>query len=220
MMPEVDIDVSIGPVSVITVLDTATSELVVSGAVQLMGWSLRTTSVQASRANENSIVSPGAFATIAQVALPAGEWSIAWTVEVSGTVGAPEVNNFSLSEGVSTLSNSVNGNSAGLPYPQAPFVASVPVAGATVLVQCIAAGTVGATYSVTLTASPVGAVAIAELTSGGSPVAEVSLPVGGHETVSLMPSGIDLHGDLSLSVLSGSFRGAVYVRLLCRRDGR
>jgi hypothetical protein len=211
-MTEVEVDISFGMVRVFNVLDTTVSELIVAGKAFLCGWSLRTTSVQSSQDVESSVAAPGAGATIATLALPQGEWSISWQVSVSGTVAAAEINNLQLEQNAVTLMKSVNGNTVGQPYSQSPVTVSIPLGGQNVTVNAVAAGTAGSTYTAQIVASPIGATAVAEITSNGYPVGEISLPVGGANSQSLSHDGVMVANDITISILSGSFRGAVYWR--------
>lgn len=213
-MPELDIRIDVTDQAAITVLDTTVSETIAAGLISLSGWSLRTTSLQSGQSSEGAVNAPAAGATVLTLAMPQGQWTLSWEVEVSGTVGAPEVNNFQLLAGAIVLLNSLNGNTAGTPYPQSPITVSIPAGGANLTIKTINASTVGSVYSASISATPVGAVAVAEITSGGNPVAEISLPVGGVDTQYFGGGGIVLRSDLTLSVLSGSFRGAIYARLM------
>lgn len=217
-MGDLDIDLVWGSAAVITVLDTTVSETVAAGRARLTGWSLRATGTQQSYELQGNVTSPGAFSTIVSLNVPAGEWMAAWAVEVSGTVGAPELNNFDIQLGGSPLFTSVNGNAAGVPYQQLPVQVSVPAGGGQLVVKNPNVGTVGATYTATISASPVGTPAIAEITSGGNPVAEIALPLGQAQTVFVGVHGVKLSSDLTLSILSGTFRGAVYAILELSRE--
>lgn len=210
-MPEIDVDISVGPVEIISVLDTTVTERLTAGKLALAGWSLRTTSVQTSLQVEGNQNAPGAGTTIATLALPAGEWVITWGVEVSGTVAAAEINNFQLLQAATPLLNSANGNGVGNVYQQPPVIVSIPVGGANVLVKNINAATAASVYSASIAASPVGAAASAEITSGNNPIAEITIPVGGSDTKWFGSRGVEVRSDVTLTVLSGSFRGAVYV---------
>lgn len=55
------------------------------------------------------------------------------------------------------------------------------------------------------------ATAEVEFTSGGNPVGESSMIAGGSDTHWLGDHGIGVSGDVTLNVISGSVRGAVYV---------
>lgn len=214
-----EIDVYLGYQSAITVLDTTVSETVAAGKVAMAGWSFRTTSVQNTQDAQGSQNAPAAGTTIASLVLPQGEWQISWQVNVSGTVGAAEINNFELLQGAAVIATSLNGNAVGSPYTQITVTASIPQGGATIFVKNIAIATAASVYSASIVASPVSAVAIAEITSGGNPVAEIVLGVGGTSTVHFGGGGIQLQSDLTLTVLAGSFRGAVYARIMLLRTG-
>lgn len=86
-------------------------------------------------------------------------------------------------------------------------VVSVPT---TTVSQLIAAGRcwlAGWSLRETTGAAP----AQVEFTSGGSPVGESSMLANGSDTHWLGDHGIGVHGDVTLNVVSGSVRGAVYV---------
>lgn len=57
-----------------------------------------------------------------------------------------------------------------------------------------------------------GAAAVVEFTSGGNPIGEVSLTAGGSSTSKLSDNGVYVRSDVTLIVISGSVRGAVYIR--------
>lgn len=110
--------------------------------------------VPASHQTEGSATSPAAGATIASLVLPSGGWTLTWIVQVSGTVGAPEINNFQLFNGATLLDTSVNGNAVGVPYQQLASEVQIPVGGATVAVKNNVLATVGAVYAAQLVATP------------------------------------------------------------------
>lgn len=106
-----------------------------------------------SQSNEGTVTSPAAGATIASLTLPAGEYSISWLVGVTGTIGAPEVNNFELTNGAALVAQSVNESSTTVNYPQAAQQVTIPAGGATVAVKAVGLGTVAAVYAAQLTAT-------------------------------------------------------------------
>lgn len=110
--------------------------------------------VPASHQAEGSQTSPAAGTTIVSLVLPSGGWSLAWLVQVSGTVGAPEIDNFQLVSAGTVLDTSINGNAVGQPYQQQPSQVQIPIGGATVLVRNSALATVGAVYAAQLVATP------------------------------------------------------------------
>lgn len=108
----------------------------------------------ASHQAEGSVTSPAAGATVVSLVLPSGGWTLNWIVQVSGTVGAPEVDNFQLVSAGAVLDTSINGNAVAVPYQQLPSQVQIPIGGATVLVRANVLGTVGAVYAAQLVATP------------------------------------------------------------------
>lgn len=103
---------------------------------------------------QGSVTSPGALANIVTLAIATeGTYDIQWTVQLSGTLGAPELNNFGVHDGALQVGQSINGITAGI-YVQQTTRAYVP-AGTTMAVYAIGAGTVGAIYTAGITLTPV-----------------------------------------------------------------
>ena len=121
--------------------------------------------VPASHQAEGQQTSPAAGTTIVSLVLPSGGWTLNWLVQVSGTVGAPEQDNFALVSAGTQLDVSINGIVAGQPYQQQAAQVQIPVGGATVLVRNVALATVGAVYAAQLVATP-----------ANVPAAQVQLP--------------------------------------------
>lgn len=212
-MSEIDLEILSGGIIAVPVLDTTTGQRIASGKCTLAGWSLRATATLQPQDASGNQVSPAAGTTIVGIPLPAGTYTVEWEVEVSGTTGAPEVNNFQLTQGGAQLLQSENGSAAGQPYPQPNATVQLSAASTTIAVKNIALATVGATYTAQLVITQVADAATAEITSGSNPVAEIALPVGVSDTHTFGNAGIGVYSDLTLVVLSGSIRGAVYVRL-------
>ena len=103
---------------------------------------------------EGSATSPAALTTLTSLVLPSGGWTLAWQVQVSGTVGATEINNFGLYNGTTLVLQSENGNTVGQDYPQDPIEIQVPTGGATYNIKNIALATTGAVYAAQLVATP------------------------------------------------------------------
>lgn len=108
--------------------------------------------------NEGSVTSPAANAaivTIAIASLAPGWYTVNWTVELDGTVGAADQNNFILKgPGLGGGLNSVNDPLVGR-YPQNSVSMFVPAGNATALsVRAVAAGTLNAVYSAQITIVP------------------------------------------------------------------
>lgn len=212
-MTELDVELSIGGATAVTILDTSTGGKVTGGKVALAGWSLRATSSQIGQQTQGQFNAPPANTTITSIVLAAGEWLVNWDVSFGGTTSATEVNNLSIFQGAALLDGSENGSTAGVEYPQAQILVSIPIGGATIAIKNTLAGTAASVYFASINASPVGSVAVAEITSGGNPVAEISVPMGVSDTHFFGSGGIELQSDVTLTVLSGTMRGAMFVRL-------
>ncbi len=93
---------------------------------------------------------PGQFTILNSVVIPAGTYTVSWSVTLSGTTGANEVNNFLLVLPGLPGITSVNGSAAGT-YAQAPV--TFTTAGGTAFLQTGANNaTAGSVYSETLNA--------------------------------------------------------------------
>lgn len=99
------------------------------------------------------VASPGAGAVITSAALPAGTYTVSWTVSLGGTLGGGDSNNFALKLGAATVQTSSNPAAAGS-YPQVPVVIVVPAGGATLSINAVAAGTAGSFYAGQFSAAP------------------------------------------------------------------
>jgi hypothetical protein len=100
-----------------------------------------------------SLVSPGTFTQICAVNIPAGTYTVNWTVTLSGTVGAGDANNFALAIGSTVLAISVNAGAAGT-YVQAPVTFTSPggsgFPSSLQIKTWSSAPTAGATYGATI----------------------------------------------------------------------
>ena len=98
-----------------------------------------------------SLTSPPApFSTVLNAGvLPAGTYTVTWTVSLSGTIAAAEANNFILNLGPSIfIANSVNPAAAGS-YPQAPVTITSPGGLALLILSGANNATSGAVYGAT-----------------------------------------------------------------------
>lgn len=105
-------------------------------------------------ATTGGATSPASFQTLLSVSVPAGTFTVNWTVTLSGTIGGSELNNFMLMSGPPggpdiAVAQSVNAAAAGT-YPQAPVSVTLP-AGQQLKVKVWSnAGTAGAVYGATI----------------------------------------------------------------------
>jgi hypothetical protein len=113
-----------------------------------------------------SVTSPAGGATIAQVPLGLGTYVVTWTVELSGTLGAADANNFQLFQSGTgsnfVVINSVNLAVAGA-YAQLSVNITATAAGNFIKVLTIGAGTAGAVYSGVISVQQVNTQLIAPL---------------------------------------------------------
>lgn len=107
----------------------------------------------ASTTTVGSVTSPAADQVITSQALTAGTWVIGWTVQLSGTLGAGDANNFVMESNNVQVAQSLNAGAAGT-YTQPPVTVVIPAGGATVEIEALAVGTVGAVYQAQMTATP------------------------------------------------------------------
>jgi hypothetical protein len=106
------------------------------------------------RSSSGSVTSPGAGATIASLILVLpGAYQIKWTVQLTGTVGAADQDNFQLNAGSLTFP-SLNAGAVGV-YPQTDADVVLSASVTTVTITAIAAGTVGAVYTAQITLIPI-----------------------------------------------------------------
>ena len=99
-----------------------------------------------------ALTSPAAFASLATCSLPPGTWLIGWTVQLSGTVGANELNNVRLTDSSGALIATAVLPAAAGTYPQAAALVTISgsLTGAVLKVGANA-GTSGAVYTATFT---------------------------------------------------------------------
>lgn len=112
-----------------------------------------TTSLQA----EGQQTAPATNTPIATIGagLPGVTYLVSWKVDLDGTPGAGDVNNFQLRLGSTTVATSANDGAVGS-YPQTPVIVTIPAGGANVVVRSDGTiGTAGAIYTAQVTITPV-----------------------------------------------------------------
>lgn len=211
-MTEIDITVVPGPVRGVPVPATAVDVTPINGPCYLSGWSLREAAGEIAGSGSGSVTSPGALATIATTAsLPAATYTVNWEVELAGTLGAGDANNFQLVDSAGVVLASINAAAAGV-YPQEPTEITTTVAGA-VLVRSIAAGTVASVYSAQVSAIPaIGVMAQVELQDGNQPLGESSMESQGSDTEVMPGEGLRVSNTVRLHIVSGAVTGVLYAR--------
>jgi hypothetical protein len=219
-MPELDIEVTSGRIRPLIIAPTAVDVAIIAGKCELVGWSLRDASGDGPFTAEGTVTSPSALQNIALSAfLPAGKYAINWTVELAGTVAAADANNFQLISTGFPAFVSLNPGVAGV-YPQ-PVAEVTLTAPHQVAIQAIAAGTVGAVYSASMSGDldqvPI---AVCEFRDAANPLAEVAIPANGSASHDIGPFGLAVRGGINLHVISGVIAGTVHVRYRTPGDYR
>ncbi len=105
--------------------------------------------------SSGSVTSPAPFTNILFLNVAPGTYTVSWTVTLSGTLSAADVNNFGLYNGTTFVAGSINPAAPG-PYAQAPV--TFTVTGAAPDIKILSAAntpTTGAVYGAAVVPSPV-----------------------------------------------------------------
>jgi hypothetical protein len=209
---DVEIDVTFGPVQGIPVPATAVDVTLLQGPAVLRGWSLRDAAIGQAVTVEGAVLSPGAGATIiATAALPPGEYTVNWVVELQGAAAAADADNFQLFRNGVAIVPSENLGAAGITVQEQ--VAVVLPSAQTISVLSIGAGTVGVTYRAEIAVEPgIVPYSVAELQDGNQPLGEISLQNGATDTEVMPGNGVQVNQQIKLHVISGAVTGVVYVQ--------
>lgn len=212
MTADLEIDVTVGRIRGVPVPVTAVDTIVINGPCDLCGWSLRDASGDIAGTGEGTQTSPGALTTIASTAtLPAGTYTVNWTVEVGGTLAAADANNMILHDSAGIVAQAIFPAVAGS-YPQAPVQITL-LANSPIQVQSLNAATAGAVYTADLTAQlTLGVNAVVELQDGNQPLGESSMFANGSDTEDLPGAGVQVTGMIKVHVVQGAVTGVIYVR--------
>jgi hypothetical protein len=210
MPPEIDIDVRLGGVLSFTVQPTSVDVVIMQGGGKLAGWSLRDASGTLSQSVSGNVVAPAAGADIAALTgVPAGTYTVSWTVALQGAAAAGEANNFQLYDTAGNVIASVNPGAAG-EYIQ-PSVEVTVAAGAKIAVKAIGVGTAAVTYSADIAISPTIEVeTVVEFQDGPDIKGEVAFVTKDSSTEHFGPDGPPINRQLLLHVASGIVTGCVY----------
>lgn len=181
----------------------------ISAPCRLVGWSLIAGNI-APGAKKGSVTSPAAGATVVTLGtVPAGEYTVNWSVELSGTLAAAEQDNFQLNVvGLLTV-GSINEPTANV-FTQPSEVIVVPAGGATVKINAINLGTVGAVYAATITLFQQAGYQ-ATIFDSGQDIGHSAPPPGQSDTQLLTEKGVYVSVGLTVTVINGTVSGVLYV---------
>lgn len=187
----------------------------IGGPVRLCGWNANGGAGTTDTPVTGSVTAPAAGGTIASVSLGNGTYTVEWTVELTGTPGAGDVDNVQLLLGATVVADSVNPGAVGN-YPQANAQINVTGGPLTLAAKAVGAGTAGATYKVTMTVIPTSA-STATILDGGQPIAYISTGLNGNQMSWLDPNGIGVETELDVLTTNGTVSGVLYYKL-CYED--
>lgn len=210
MPPTVDIDVRLGGVLPFTITPTSTDVVVLQGGGYLAGWSLRDASGNVALEASGNQVAPAAGTDIAALTgLPAGTYTVEWTVALQGAAAAGDANNFQLYDTAGNVLASVNPGAAGeFIQPNAEVTVA---AGNKIAVKNIGVGTAAVTYSVDLVLSPTIEVeTVVEFQDGANILGEVAFVTRDSSTEHFGSDGPPCMKNIVLHVVSGTVTGSVY----------
>lgn len=210
MPPEIDIDVRLGGIISESVQPTSADVTILQGGGRLAGWSLRDASSTVAMEASGNQVAPAAGTDIAALTgLPAGTYTIEWTVALQGAAAAGDANNFQLYDTAGNILASVNPGAAG-EYIQ-PNAEVTIAGGSKIAVKNIAVGTAAVTYSVSLVLSPTIEVqTVVEFQDNADIKGEVAFVTRDSSTEHFGSDGPPINGKLVLHVVSGTVTGCVY----------
>lgn len=213
MIPQIDAEAVFGDVQPIPVPVTAADATVLQSDCRLLGWSLRDAAGEIGLQAEGQAVAPGAGAAIVTLSgIPAGIYTVNWTVSLQGAAAAADANNFQLKNGAAVVENAINAGAAGA-YPQVPVQITV-AAGTSVTINAIGAGTAGVTYLAQIELVPIATpVTRVEIQDTGNILGEACPGENGSDTRWLGSIGVPCQGQIKVHIISGTIAGVVYAKL-------
>ena len=196
----------------ITSADTLLNTAKLSGPIRLCGWSVNDGVAQQGLTVDQSANAPAAGATIASISLGNGEYLVEWTLTLSGTPGAGDVNNVKLSIGATQLATSVNLGVAGN-YPQEEVNASVTFGPLTLAWQAIGNAVAGSVYTIEANITPVG-ISTGTVFDGAQAIGFIGIPQGGTETQWFGDWGPQVRTKISVQATVGTIQGVLWYEVV------
>ncbi len=181
------------------------------GPVRLLGWSLNDGAATNGLTQTGTANAPAAGATIASISLSSGEYLVKWTVELTGTPGAADVDNVALFTGPTQIATSINLGAVGN-YPQNDAQATVIVGPSALTAKAIGNAAVGSVYKVTLNITAING-SSCNVQDGNMNVLSLNLPQGGSDTRWIGDIGIEFHTSVSVQATLGVIQGALFCLL-------
>lgn len=177
----------------------------------MVGWSFNDSTASTESTVDQSANTPAAGATIASISLANGEYEITWTLELSGTPGAADVDNVQLFNGATLVATSVNPGAVGN-YLQATVQVNVIFGPLTLAWKAIGAAAVGSVYKIEANIVPVSG-STGQIKDGSGAIGFTGIPVGGVDTQWFGPEGIAIDTELSVQTTLGTVQGVIWYYL-------
>lgn len=195
----------------VTANNALANKSLLGGPLRLCGWSTVDGAVAQGLTVDQSAAAPAAGATIASISLPNGEYVVSWTLEITGTPGAGDVDNVQMLIGATVVATSVNLGAVGN-YAQEEQNVQVTFGPLTLAFKAIGAATAGSVYKVEANIVSIGNAA-ATILDGSQPIGFISMPQGNGETVWLQERGVQIDNALSVQTTQGSVNGVLWYYL-------
>lgn len=188
----------------------------IGGPVRVCGWSFSDQALVQGLTVDQAAIAPAAHSTIASISLPNGRYTVSWTLEITGTPGAGDIDNVQLFIGAAQVATSVNLGAVGN-YGQEEV--QVQVTGGPLLLAWVnpGAATAGTTYKVEASIQPLTGSA-ATIFDGGLAVGFVSIFQGAAETRWFEGDGICVETQMSVQTTLGTVAGVIWYYLLSDLD--
>lgn len=182
----------------------------------MCGWSMNNGVGPTGSQATGTANAPAAGAVITTITLGNGTYNVEWTIELTGTPGAADVDNVQLLIGGAIVADSSNLGAVG-DYPQEEATGTITFGSGTIQAKAIGAATVGSVYKVTFTITPL-TQSTAVVRDGSQTLGFISLPPGGNQTVWLSDIGIECRTELSVQTSLGNVNGVLYYTLVYPAD--
>lgn len=184
--------------------------------MRLCGWSANGGAGTTDTPVSGTAAAPGAGANVATVSLGNGTYTVEWTLELTGTPGAADVDNVQALIGATPVAFSSNLGAVGV-YQQEEF--GITVTGGTLVLsfRAIGAAAAGSNYKIIATVIPTSG-ATATVFDGGQPIAYMNVTADGNDTNWLDDYGIAVLTELSVLATSGTVSGVLWYRMVYDDD--
>lgn len=195
----------------ISTADALNKQRKLGGPLRVVGWCFTGGGGSSSQTVDQSAAAPGAGATIASISLGNGVYQVEWTLEITGTPGAGDVDNVQLFIGGTLIATSVNLGAVG-EYGQEEANAAVTFGPLVLAWKAIGAATAGSTYKIEANIISL-TQAQGTIFDGGQPIAFLSMAAAGTDKEWLDEDGIAIDTELAVQTTLGSISGVIWYYL-------